>query len=118
MGVSAAIVAAIVAALTDDLRRAPWRGSACPVAGHCYVASEAAFHMLGGRAAGWTPVSVSVGGAPHWFIRHRDGRVVDPTAAQFSSPPDYASGRGRGFLTRQPSRRAAELIRRVEASRV
>ena len=36
-------VAALIAeSLTDDLRRPPWRGSPNPLAGHCYVASEAA----------------------------------------------------------------------------
>lgn len=107
------IGARVTAALSDELRRAPWKGSACPVAGHCYVASEAAYHMLGGRAAGWTPASLRHEGATHWFLRHQDGSILDLTAGQFGSVPPYASGVGRGFLTAQPSRRAQVVIDRA-----
>lgn len=103
----------IRANLSDDLRRAPWRGSTCPVAGHCYVASEAAFHVLGGRGGGWKPETVTHEGAVHWYLRHATGQVLDVTAAQFTAPPDYTQGRGRAFLTRRPSRRARELLHRI-----
>jgi len=79
--------------------------------GNCYVASEALYHLLGGKAAGWTPMSVRTPGDVHWFLKHASGRILDPTAAQFRGKlPDYAAARGRGFLTRQPSRRAAALM--------
>jgi hypothetical protein len=100
------------AVLTDDLRRSPWRGSPNPMAGHCYVASEALFHLLGGKMSGWTPQTMTVNDVVHWFLRHEDGRILDPTFDQFDHPLDYDEGRGRGFLTRQPSKRAAEAIRR------
>jgi len=108
---------AVRGALTDDLRRPPWRGSTCPVEGHCYVAAEALYHLLGGAGAGWTPAQMAHEGGPHWYLRHRDGRVLDPTAEQFDTPPDYARGRGRGFLTREPSRRARIVLERVGARR-
>ena len=52
---------AIRKALTPDLLHEPYRsrvqaGHCDPMTGHCYVASEAAYHMLGGKAAGWTPM--------------------------------------------------------------
>lgn len=64
--------------------------------------------------AGW-PEGLEPG-QTHWFLRHRaSGMVVDPTADQFSIPVDYQSGRGCGFLTAAPSRRAAILMERAAA---
>lgn len=105
--------------LTDDLRRSPWRGSADPLAGHCFVASEAIYYLLGGRAAGWKPLSMRHEGAPHWLLRHEpSGRVVDATEWQFRTPPDVACAVGKGFMSSRPdtpSARAQELMRRVQA---
>lgn len=105
--------------LTDDLRRAPWQGSSDPLAGHCFVASEAIYYLLGGRAAGWKPLSLRHEGAPHWLLRHEpSGRVVDATEWQFRTPPDVACAVGKGFMSSRPdtpSGRAAELMRRVQA---
>jgi len=115
---------AIEAALPrcDDLRRSPWRGSSNPVAGHCSVASEAAYHLLGGKRGGYTPMFIRHEGAPHWFLRTPEGAVLDITAAQFRTPVPYAKARGKGFQTPRrdpktgiqlPSKRAQELITRV-----
>ena len=99
--------------VSDDLRREPWRGSDCPVAGHCYVASEAAFHLLGGKAAGYKPCFIRHEEAPHWFLLDPNGQVIDLTAAQFATPVPYDQGTPKGFLTREPSKRAAILIQRI-----
>lgn len=56
-------------------------------------------------------------GAPHWYLRTGAGEFLDPTADQFIAPPRHGEGTGCGFLTRQPSKRAAEIIRRVGAAR-
>ena len=94
----------------DHLRRAPWRGSPNPWAGHCYVACEAVFHLCGLSPGGPVrPACVRVDGVTHWFLKDC-GHVHDPTAEQFDETPDYGSGRGKGFLTRRPSRRARTLI--------
>lgn len=77
--------------------------------GCCYVASEAAYHLLGGRAAGWKPVNTRHEGSQHWWLE-RDGEVLDLTADQFATPVPYQAGIGRGFLTALPSRRAQRLI--------
>jgi hypothetical protein len=103
----------IIAALTDDLRRAPWHGSPNPLAGHCYVASESYWHLAGGAASGLTPQVIRHEGASHWYLRGADGQIIDLTAGQFQTPVPYAQGRGCGFLTRQPSKRAALVIARV-----
>jgi hypothetical protein len=82
--------------------------------GNCYVASEALYHALGGKRAGWTPCVLRMpDGERHWFLRGH-GVVLDPSARQFS-PRDrrripYTQGRGTGFLTKRPSRRARALL--------
>lgn len=40
-----------------------------------------------------------------------DGRVIDPTVDQFDEKPDHNLAKGKGFLTKKPSKRAAALIR-------
>lgn len=87
---------------------------------------EALYHLLGGKAAGWVPYRVSHEGAVHWYLVLRFGRrrrryglevtfggrvVLDPTRAQFKSPPPYDLGRGCGFLTKRPSKRARALMK-------
>jgi len=96
--------------LTDDLRKKPYRGNENPVAGHCYVASEALFHRLGGKSAGWTPQSIQHEGGPHWYLKNQDGSILDATADQFETPVPYEQGRGCGFLTRQPSKRTQIVL--------
>ena len=78
--------------------------------GNCYVTSEAVYHLLGGKATGWKPMNMHHEGASHWYLQHSTGFILDLTAIQFESPPDYRQGRGRGFLTKQPSRRARALM--------
>lgn len=101
----------IVSVLTDDLRHVPWKKSANPIAGHCYVVSEALYHLEQGRYKG---CSVKHEGHTHWYLTDREtGAIVDLTAGQFETPVPYDRGRGRGFLTKQPSKRTQEVIRRV-----
>jgi hypothetical protein len=99
------------------------------VAGFCYVASEAVYHLAGGRRSGLTPMVIRVEGRPpvgtHWFLRvdarwTRDGRVparrVDVTAGQFRprlTAGEYGLARGCGFRTRRPSVGAREIIAAV-----
>lgn len=91
--------------------------------GNCYAASEALYHILGGKEAGWTPMRVGLlhpNGAreTHWFIKHASGLILDPAVKQFDSPewwprPDYSKAIGSGFLTKHPSKRAFDLIQRL-----
>ena len=108
------LVKKVQAALSDDLRRPPWKGSGNPLAGHCYVASEALYHMLGGKKAGYTPMFIKHEGAPHWFLRGPDGEYIDPTEGQFETPVPHEDGTPKGFLTKQPSARAQTVIDRVK----
>lgn len=105
---------AIFAALTDDLRRPPYAGHPNPLRGHCYHATEALWHLLG-RPAGLYPHVVRMpSGETHWYLDGPYGRV-DLTFAQYTEPVPYHCGRGCGFLTRQPSKRAQTIIDRVSA---
>jgi hypothetical protein len=56
-------------------------------------------------------------GAQHWWIEDERGNVIDLTAEQFATPVPYDQGRGRGFLTRDPSKRAQVVIDRVTSRR-
>ena len=86
-----------------------------PMAGHCYVASEALYHAMGGKEAGWVPEGTRWGGFPHWWLRSPSGEQVDLTAEQFDEPVPYEAGRGQGFLTKLPSRRAQVVLDALKA---
>lgn len=78
--------------------------------GNCYVTSEALFHLLGGKAAGWKPMRMKVRGDTHWFLKHKSGLILDATKSQFPVPPLYFGAVGAGFLTKGPSKRARALM--------
>ena len=112
---SQAVAEAIVLCLSDDLRRPPWRDHANPLAGHCYVASESYFHLVG-REQGFRPAFVRHEGQPHWFLMQGNhNAVIDLTGEQFLTCPPYRDGVYKGFLTLQPSKRAMTLMDRVAA---
>lgn len=115
-----AFIPKIVAALTPDLLKPKYRfmhDAQNPTAGHCYHAAEALWHLLGGKASGWLPqVHREDDGVTHWWLRHTDGTIADPTAAQYQDdllPYDRGLGKGCGFMTRNPSRPAKIIIERV-----
>lgn len=113
----------IVESLTDDLLSKPYRKlkEAHPHAneafGHCYVATEAAYYLLGGKEAGWAPQFVRVAGYAHWYLKHESGFIYDPTASQFKIPIPYHQGKGKGFLTAKPSKRCAKLVAQINHSK-
>jgi hypothetical protein len=90
------------------VRRAIGRGR------DCYPGAEVVYHANGGKRAGLTPMQQRHEGVSHWWVRGPGGEVLDPAAAQFRSPVPYERGRGRGFLTKRPSRRARQLARRAK----
>jgi hypothetical protein len=84
--------------------------------GNCYVASEALYHNLGGKRAGWKPMFLRLDdGESHWFLKHNSGLILDVSAPQFArgKRPDYSKARGNGFLTLGPSKRARALMERL-----
>ena len=99
---------------SDDLRKPEYRGHPNPIRGHCYIASEAAYHLLPGDR--WKPCVMWKEGGTHWFLRDSLGNVYDLTYDQFDSIvtyEEYQSARGTGFLTKHPSKRARELVSRA-----
>lgn len=87
------------------------------IRGNCYVASEALFHLLGGKKAGWKPMHVRTSTDVHWFlINEKTGQRLDATAVQFQGTgerPNYDKAVGCGFLTKKPSKRAVSLMKRI-----
>lgn len=86
--------------------------------GHCYVATEAAFHILGGYDSDWGIRLIQrkhLQGETHWYLMNwKSSLIFDPTSEQFGhSYIPYERSTGGGFLTLQPSLRAVELIRRI-----
>lgn len=94
----------------DDLRKPKYRGNPNPYAGHCYVATEALYYLLGGEEEGWHPMFIKHEEEPHWFLQNDDGTIIDPTAEQFETPVPYEKAVGKGFLTNYPSARAQQVI--------
>lgn len=116
------IIAAMTPHLSLDLAPPIWQRLAKrfnvtePSFGCCYPAAEVLYHVWG-KANGFKPATKRSSpnrGDLHWFLRHPDGRILDPTASQFGDKPfDYTGARGGGFLTRQPSKRAQVLLKRM-----
>ena len=77
--------------------------------GNCYVTSEALYHLLGGKAAGWKAMRMKHEGDTHWFLKNGE-LIVDATVAQFKTKPDYSKAIGTGFLTKNPSKRAQQMM--------
>jgi hypothetical protein len=115
-------ITAICSALTPDLLRPQYRGhSDNPMYGHCYVASEALFYLLGGRDQPFRPCrGKDDTGNVHWWLEDPlSGERLDVTADQYHSvgkTPPYATGRFGPFLTKEPSKRARVVIERVKHS--
>jgi hypothetical protein len=106
---------AIRKAVSPELIKPKYR-TAHPVAGACYIASEAAYHILGGKDSGYKPMVGRVGNMTHWWLE-KDGEKLDPTKSQFMKYRElkkfYDTGKGCGFLTKQPSKNAKVLMERL-----
>ena len=87
-----------------------------PFYGHCYVATEVLYHLMNSKE-----VKPCCGkdeqGVVHWWLQYKNsGKRIDVTSEQYSSvdkTPPYDVGRGCGFLTKQPSKRAQIVINKV-----
>lgn len=88
--------------------------------GSCYHTCEALFHLMG-KPANVTPHVLKHEGDTHWYLVQKFfvaedkfvTNIIDPTRKQFKTPPDYTKGRGCGFLTKLPSKRARDLMERM-----
>lgn len=113
------IIKEIQSNLSDDLlkpkfRRLKQERNENYLWGHCYVASEVLYHVLGGSESEYVPMRLKVGEITHWYLRNTEtGDIVDITAKQFSYNLDYSKGRNAIFLTKDPSKRAKRLMDRI-----
>ena len=109
--------------LSKDLLKPKFKSEDHPLAGHCYVASEALFHLAfdGYEQAEWRPhYAVDNQDVAHWWLEDTQGTRLDPTADQYYDTgrvPPYKKGRRASFLTKTPSKRAEKLIERIENER-
>lgn len=140
----AEIKKAIISSLTPDLLEPKWReligDNAPPEAGHCAIATEALYHIAGGKEAGLIPTVCAYQAddqgmyfgpdaakegrhrETHWWLRGPNdqgergkGDILDVTVGQYDEPFPYEEGRGTGFMQPQkkPSKRAQIIIDRV-----
>lgn len=85
-----------------------------PLEGHCYVASEVYFHIKGGYDQGYQVYRVNHRGDTHWFLKNESDEVIDLTAEQFDEPIPYEQATKTGFLTKEPSKRAKQVIKELK----
>lgn len=106
----------------DCLRGSYRRPSRNPLAGMCYTASEAIYHLSEDPLV---PYCVRYGraqDATHWYLRHAEtDQIIDVTASQFPAVDFYAmydKGRRRAFATKEPSKRARRILDRIDREHV
>lgn len=83
-----------------------------PTTGYCYVVAEVAYHYL--APEGYIPHVMKTGEKEtHWFLKNREGDIMDLTADQFDETIDYTKGKRQNFMTKEISKRGrilAELL--------
>lgn len=99
--------------LDDSLRKKKYKGNSNPLAGHCYVVSEVLYHLYPGK---YKPFFIRHEDCPHWFLKDiKTNRIVDLTASQFSKKINYKEAIGKGFLTKNPSKRAMIILNKIHS---
>lgn len=101
----------------SSLLKNPDEYSDHPLAGHCYVASEAFFHLTGGYDQ-WYVERQNINDVTHWYLRSRTdpSKVVDLTEDQFDQSVDHSQGTKTGFLTSNPSSRTKQVLQSITES--
>lgn len=111
------LISKIKNALTPDLLKPQYRkiNKTNPTYGHCYVATEALFYLLGSKD--FSPYyGEDDNGIIHWWLEDLNGSRLDITADQYISQglqPPYSRGKRAAFLTKTPSKRTLILIGRI-----
>lgn len=102
--------------LTPDLLKPEYRKNPIhPMFGHCYVATEAVWHLTGQRLEVWRGRDDE--GIVHWWLQDAIGNRYDPTADQYTDrgkEPPYTNGKRGCFLTgNKPSKRAQRVLEQI-----
>lgn len=116
------LIEKIQKSLTPDLLKKPYRDRNAnnPMFGHCYVATEALYHMTKDEYPGRFTIfhGKDPEGIVHWWLHDNvNTTIVDPTSDQYYSEgktPPYEKSRRGSFLTNEPSKRAVILMERVQ----
>lgn len=116
------LIEKIQKSLTPDLLKKQYRerNATNPMFGHCYVATEAFFHLTKSTFPG--RFSIYHGrddeGIVHWWLHDNQSvKILDITADQYYSlhkTPPYENGRRGSFLTNEPSKRAVIVMEKVK----
>ena len=117
----AGLITDIQAVLDPELLKKPYRerNKTNPMFGHCYVATEAFYHLTKDEWPGRFTIfhGKDDEGIVHWWLHdnHRT-KILDITADQYYSDgknPPYEKGRRGSFLTNDPSKRAVIVMNRA-----
>ena len=104
----------IIRNLSDDLLRSKYRGNNNNLYGHCYVATEAYYHLMDEDQKDYNPAYIKIKDITHWFLKNgKTDEIIDITARQFNFTIDYSNAKFCDFLSKEPSKRAKILINRV-----
>lgn len=110
--------------LTPDLLKGRWKEQTHPLEGHCYVAAEALYHIIDKENFDvyYAAYQDENGRATHWWLKRKDSELIlDPTKEQYSffnlQPPYHLGKRGM-FLTSKPSKRAMQIIAKINATSI
>ena len=89
----------------------------CPYWGKCYIVSEAIYYYMGGKESGFKPMNMKHENTSHWFIMSPLGSIIDETAKQYETRPDYTKAKCKAFLPTKLkiSKRSLEFYNRVIA---
>jgi hypothetical protein len=110
----------VQAALTDDLVQPKYMDGFGKFDGHSYVASEAYWHLCGGKDSGLQPMQLNRDGKSHWWLVDPKGRVIDLTLGRGEKsdfPYEEGSARGFRYTPKGMSNRAATVVERVKDGR-
>jgi len=107
--------------LSKDLLKKEYRelNDSNPFFGHCYVATEALYHLLDTEKDEFKPCcGRDDNDIVHWWLQNKTtDEILDVTSEQYhlvGKFPPYEKGKGTGFLTKSPSKRTTILIDRVK----
>lgn len=97
-----------------------YRSNVHPLAGHCYVASEVLWNLLGGINSDYFPYRLKIKetGDSHWFLKHNHtGNILDITAEQYDFKLNYDEAKRCMFLystsVYQPSKRSLKVLKEI-----
>jgi hypothetical protein len=104
--------------LRKECLRKEYRNQRNLLAGFCYTASEAIYHLSEDEMQPWSLRFGPRDHQTHWFLKLAEtGEIVDVTASQFGDMDAYAMyeyATRRGFLTKAPSKRAKAVLDRID----